>query len=147
MRGTDSAAKNRGVQGGGASVPPTFPLFNPGSPVAARRLERKGHLAFQIFKGEIMTTRPRILFCAAIPLLVAGVTVTVWRGIAPPILTLLFPCGVFLLGLAGISYMAGGEFAKFDEEHHPHAGSPGDHQQHILRPEEEAHHGDLSHAH
>lgn len=94
-----------------------------------------------------MTTRPRILFCAAIPLLVAGVAVTVWRGIASPILTLLFPCGVFLLGLAGISYMTGGEFASFDEEHDPHGGSPGDHKQHILRPEEEARHGDFSHAH
>ncbi len=94
-----------------------------------------------------MTKRPKVLFTVAIPLLIAGIVLTVAKGTVNPLLTLLFPCGVFLLGLAGISYVTHPEFEKFDTEQDLKGFSPGDQNQHILRPEEEPYHTHLAHAH
>lgn len=93
-----------------------------------------------------MTKRPKVLFAIGIPLLLAGVVVTVSGGSVAPLLTLVFPCGFFLLGFAGISYLTHDEFEKLDAEKEPD-GSPGDHRQHILRPEDEHHYEDFAHAH
>jgi hypothetical protein len=94
---------------------------------------------------------PKVLLSAAIPLLVFGLAVTVYRGTVAPVLTLAFPLGVFLLGLSGITRLLRKEFLRFDEEQLLKHGSPGDNRQHIIRydliPPEVTHHEDVGHAH
>ena len=94
-----------------------------------------------------MTKRPKVLVAIGVPVLLAGVLLTVSGGSITPLLTLVFPVGVFLLGFAGISYLTHDEFIKLDEEQELHSGLPGDHRQHILRPENHPLEDELAHAH
>ncbi len=93
-----------------------------------------------------MTKRPRVLVSIGVPILLAGVLLTVSGGSISPWLTLVFPVGVFVLGFAGISYLTHDEFIKLDAEQELHSGLPGDHRQHILRPEEHPYEDELARA-
>ncbi len=94
----------------------------------------------------------KILASVGVPLFIAGVAITVIPGSVAPALTLAFPVGVFLLGIAGITHLLRTEFLSFDQDQLTHGGSPGDNRQHIIRydvvpPEVTHHETDPAHAH